>query len=209
MENDEVQPRPPDDGRPQPDGSSQLQTADSTNEVEATAAPLMAEDSLDTPLPDLSVVEEGEAEEQPSPALRYPVVGFGASAGGLQAFRQILEKLNSQTGMSFVLISHLAPDQKSFMSEIVERYTEMPVHSVENGHRPLPNHLYILLPNQSVTLRDGVFHVEPRSAHDRVPRTIDMFFRSLATDQRNHAIGVVLSGADADGALGLKAIKGE
>lgn len=149
------------------------------------------------------------AAEQQAPALPYPVAGFGASAGGLQAFKEILENLDPHTGMTFVLVTHLAPDQRSFLSEIVERYTQMPVVSVEDGQRPLPDHLYVVLPNQSLTLREGQFHVEQRPATDRIPRTIDKFFHSLAADQKNHAVGIVLSGADADGALGLKAIKGE
>ena len=154
-------------------------------------------------------IEAASETEHQAPALLYPVVAFGASAGGLQAFREILENLDPNTGMAFVLVTHLAPDQKSFLSEIVERYTHMPVLSVEDGQRPLPNHLYVLLPNQSATVKEGVFHVEQRTANERFPRTIDRFFNSLAADQKNHAIGVVLSGADADGALGLKAIKGE
>jgi two-component system, chemotaxis family, CheB/CheR fusion protein len=157
----------------------------------------------------LRLTVETPEQEQQGPALMYPVVGFGASAGGLQAFREILENLNPHTGMSFVLVTHLAPDQRSFLSEIVERHTQMPVVPIEDGQRPLPNHIYVLLPNQALTLREGLFRVEPRSSSDRVPRTIDRFFHSLAADQKNHAIGVVLSGADADGALGLKAIKGE
>lgn len=152
---------------------------------------------------------ESQSEENQAPALRHPVVGFGASAGGLQAFKEILENLDPNTGMAFVLVTHLAPDQKSFLSEIVERYTNMPVSSIEDGQLPEPNHLYVLLPNQSLTLREGRFRVEPPAAHERFPKTIDKFFYSLASDQKNHAIGVVLSGADADGALGLKAIKGE
>lgn len=152
---------------------------------------------------------ESQAAEQQSPALPYPVAAFGASAGGLQAFKEVLENLDPQTGMAFVLVTHLAPDQRSFLSEIVERYTQMPVVSVEDGQRPLADHLYVVLPNQSVTLREGLFRVEHRQTSDRIPRTIDKFFHSLAADQKNHAIGVVLSGADADGALGLKAIKGE
>ncbi len=164
---------------------------------------------MERPPSPVGIEIESEAEEHQSPALMYPIVGFGASAGGLQAFREILENLDPETGMSFVLVTHLAPDQRSFMSEIVERYTQMPVASIEDGQRPKPNHLYVLQPNQSLTLRGGMFHVEVRPSADRVPRTIDKFFHSLALDQKNHAIGVVLSGADADGALGLKAIKGE
>lgn len=157
----------------------------------------------------LDLTLETAGQEHHAPALSYPVVGFGASAGGLQAFKEILENLDAHTGMAFVLVTHLAPDQRSFLSEIVERYTEMPVLSVEDGQRPQPNHLYVLLPNQALALSEGVFRVEQRPAHDRIPRTIDKFFHSLAIDQKSHAIGVVLSGADSDGALGLKAIKGE
>ena len=160
-------------------------------------------------LTELGLRVETAAEEQQAPALPYPVVAFGASAGGLQALKEVLENLKPQTGIAFVLVTHLAPDQRSYLSEIVERYTQMPVHSVEDGERPLANHLYVMLPNQSITLREGMFRVEHRPANDRIPRTIDKFFHSLAADQKNHAIGVVLSGADADGALGLKAIKGE
>src|SRR5215472_10147228 len=77
----------------------------------------------DFPIPTLAVTVETGAAEQQTPALMYPVVGFGASAGGLQAFREVLENLSPTTGMAFVLATHLAPDQKSFLSEIVERYT--------------------------------------------------------------------------------------
>ncbi|HUB30043.1 MAG TPA: CheR family methyltransferase [Terracidiphilus sp.] len=152
---------------------------------------------------------ETAAEEGQAPALLYPVVGFGASAGGIQAFKDIFSNLELGTGMAFVLVTHMAPDQKSFLPAILERYTKLPVVPVENGQRPQPDHLYVLLPNQSLTIHEGIFHVEPPPEHDRVHKTIDRFFYSLAADQKNHAIGVVLSGADADGALGLKAIKGE
>jgi two-component system, chemotaxis family, CheB/CheR fusion protein len=157
----------------------------------------------------IGLTVETAAEEQQTPALMYPIVGIGASAGGLPALQDILKNLDSQTGMAFVLVTHLAPDQKSFLSEIVEPFTQMPVVPVEHGQRPEPNHLYVLLPNQTVSIHGGMFRVEPPAATDRFPRTIDRFFLSLANDQKNHAIGVVLSGANADGALGLKAIKGE
>jgi two-component system CheB/CheR fusion protein len=159
------------------------------------------------PLPSLAI--ETTAQELQPPALPYPVVGFGASAGGLQAFRTIAEGLDTGTGMSFVLVTHLAPDQKSYLTEIIERYTRMPVLPVENNVRPEPNTIYILLPNQLLHLRGGVFHVSERVVGPRGPMVIDEFFRSLASDQKNHAIGVVLSGADSDGAAGLRAIKAE
>lgn len=154
-------------------------------------------------------VPEQTEDEQQAPALPYPVVGIGASAGGLKAFREILENLDVTTGMSFVLVTHLSPDHKSYLTEIIERYTRMPVSSVQDGIRPEPDHIYILLPNQLLRMRHGHFQVEERSAVERGPLVIDTFFRSLASEQKNHAIGVVLSGADSDGASGLKAIKGD
>src|SRR5580704_17622172 len=216
MKNGEVREERPDD-RPGESTDHQQSQPDDYRTIEAVgqqdgedeSAPVASDsDKLDALFP-VAVTVESEAEEQQSPALPYPVVGFGASAGGLQAFKEILENLNPNTGMAFVMVSHLAPDQKSFLSEIVERHTQMPVHSIEDGQQLQPHHLYVLLPNQTLTLHNGLFRLEPRSAHDRIPRTIDTFFRSLAAEQKNHAIGVVLSGADSDGALGLKAIKGE
>ncbi len=152
---------------------------------------------------------ESTGQENQPPALPYPVVGFGASAGGLTAFREILENLPADTGMAFVLVTHLAPDQKSYLTEILERYTHIPVDPVVHGTQPKPNHLYVLQPGQRVQLRAGAFFVEERTPKQRGPLVIDTFFRSLANEQKNHAIGVVLSGADSDGASGLKAIKGE
>lgn len=155
----------------------------------------------------VEISSDGEAERRP--ALDYLVVGFGSSAGGMQPLRTVLELLPADTGMAFVLVSHLAPDHVSHLTSITEHFTKMPVHGIEDGVRPEPNNLYILQPNETVQMRGGRFHVEPRATTDRIPRPIDLFFRSLGTDQRGRAIGVVLSGADADGALGLKALKGE
>ena len=158
---------------------------------------------------DLADKTDSLREEQRQPLIQYPVVGIGASAGGLQAFQELLGSLDSKTGMAFVLITHLAPDQRSYLTEILGQSTQMPVSPIESGARPEANHLYVLLPNQLATLDNGVFYVSPRPAGARSPMPIDLFFRSLAAEQKNFAIGVVLSGADADGAFGLKAIKGE
>jgi len=157
-----------------------------------------------------SVTVELSAEELQRHALAYTVVAFGASAGGLEAVREVLANLDSDTGMSFVLVTHLAPNQRSYLSEILERHTRMPVTPLVDGQRPMPNQLHVVQPNQRVTLRQGVFRVEELSSEDRLAhRVIDTFFRSLASDQGNHSVGVVLSGSDSDGALGLKAIKAE
>ncbi len=155
----------------------------------------------------LEVATDDEADRKP--ALDYLVVGFGSSAGGMQPFREVLELLPPSTGMAFVLVPHLAADQISHLTSITEQFTKMPVHAIADGVRPEPDHLYILQPNQTVQMQGGRFHVEPRRAEERIPRPIDLFFRSLGADQHGHAIGVVLSGADADGALGLKALRGE
>jgi two-component system, chemotaxis family, CheB/CheR fusion protein len=211
MNNDEFTPK---DAEPEQDGSGGQEAGEALESPDAdgNAGDVQADREVSLALeapgaPILAV--DGVAEESQSPSLSYPVVGFGASAGGLQAFREILENLDPNTGMSFVLVTHLAPDQKSFLSEILERETNMPVLPVEDGVRPEPNRIYVLLPNQLVALRNGLFKVEAPKERERFPKTIDHFFYSLAADQKNHAIGVVLSGADGDGALGLKAIKGE
>src|SRR5260370_32334 len=96
-------------------------------------------------------------EEQRKPSLDYPVVGIGASAGGLQAFQELLGSLDPNTGMAFALITHLAPDQRSYLTEILAHKTKMPVSSIEDGVQPEPNHLYVLLPNQIAALDRGVF----------------------------------------------------
>jgi two-component system CheB/CheR fusion protein len=116
-------------------------------------------------------------EEQRKPSLEYPVVGIGASAGGLQAFQEVLRNLDAHTGMAFVLVTHLAPDQKSYLTEILTQSTKMPVLPIELGTRPEPNHLYVLLPNQLVTLDGGIFRVVPRPAGGKSPMPIDLFLR--------------------------------
>jgi two-component system, chemotaxis family, CheB/CheR fusion protein len=155
------------------------------------------------------IVSDGTEEEtEGNAALPYLVVGIGASAGGVEAYIELFGSLASQTGMAFVVIPHLLATQKSHLVDILSRNTSMPVEEIIDGTRPEPDHVYILPPNMRVRLEKGVLHLDNRSP-DRIPRPIDHFFRSLATDQKTRSVGVVLSGTDADGALGLKAIKGE
>lgn len=136
----------------------------------------------------------------------FPIVGIGASAGGLEAFTELLSHLPTDTGMGFVLIQHLSPHQKSMLSEILARTTQMPVTEVQDGMTVAPDHVYIIPPNSLMTISQGILQLHPRD-ETRVRMTIDTFFYSLATDRLNKAIGVVLSGADADGTRGLEAIK--
>ena len=137
----------------------------------------------------------------------FPVVGIAASAGGLEAFIQLLRNLPADTGMAFVLIQHLAADRKSLLSEILSRNTQMPVNEAQDGMAVEPNHVYIIAPDTKLLLIDGLLRLLPREKINGKYMPADAFFFSLAVDRSNKAIGVVLSGADGDGALGLMTIK--
>jgi two-component system, chemotaxis family, CheB/CheR fusion protein len=137
----------------------------------------------------------------------FPVVGIGASAGGLDAFSKLLGQLSIETGMAFVLIQHLDPQHKSLLTEILAKTTQMPVSEVVDGTEIEPNHAYIIPPNTQMTIVSGRLQLSPREKTKGVYHPIDLFFRSIATACGSQAIGVVLSGADGDGALGLSAIK--
>jgi two-component system, chemotaxis family, CheB/CheR fusion protein len=138
----------------------------------------------------------------------FPIVGVGASAGGLEAFTQLLKALPVDTGMSFVLVQHLAPSHPSALAEILSRVTSMPVLEVHDEPTVEPNHVYVIPPARSMTIAGQKLELLPRESSP-VHRPIDQFFRSLAQEQRHRAIGVVLSGTASDGAVGLEAIKSE
>lgn len=139
---------------------------------------------------------------------RFPVVGIGASAGGLEAFRQLLRHLPVDTGMAFVLIQHLDPDQKSILREILTRETAMSVQDVQDGMTVEPNSVYVIPPNTTLTIAQGQLHLIPRDRTRRLVMPVDTFFFSLAEDQGSKAIAIVLSGGDGDGSRGLEAVKG-
>jgi two-component system CheB/CheR fusion protein len=142
---------------------------------------------------------------------RFPIVGIGASAGGLAAFEAFFSTMlpGREPGMAFVFVQHLARDHKSILSELVRRYTKMEVLEVEDGMVIKPNCTYIIPPNRDMALVNGALQLlEPTLARGiRLP--IDFFFRSLAQDQHDRAICIVLSGTGSDGALGVRAVKGE
>src|SRR5438445_3570539 len=139
----------------------------------------------------------------------FPVVGVGASAGGLEAFTELLEALPSDTGMAFVLVQHLDPKHESMLSEILSRSTAMPVREVNHATPVEPNQVYVTASGVDLYIRNRVLQVTPRKATHDVPMPIDYFFRSLAEEVGNKAMGVILSGTGSDGSLGLKAIKAE
>jgi two-component system, chemotaxis family, CheB/CheR fusion protein len=139
----------------------------------------------------------------------FPIVGIGASAGGLAAFEKFFTALLPDTGMAFVVVQHLSPPHKSILPEILQRFTTMPVTQVTEGIAVRPNGVYVIPPGSDLALKNGhLTLLRPEAARGyRLP--IDFFFRSLAQDQGARAIGVVLSGTGSDGSLGLKTIKAE
>jgi two-component system CheB/CheR fusion protein len=141
----------------------------------------------------------------------FPIVGIGASAGGLSAFEAFFSGMPADTdpGMAFVLVQHLAPDHKSILSELIQRHTRMQVFEVKDGMTVQINCAYIIPPNRDMAFLNGTLQLlEPAAPRGhRLP--IDFFFCSLAQDQHEHAIGIVLSGTGSDGTPGVRAIKAE
>ena len=187
-------------GTSQPSAHAQARRAPT-----ASAAP-----ALSASLPADGTREDGRRDAGPTLA-PFPVVGIGASAGGLSAFEAFFSGMPPKTdpGMAFVLVQHLAPDHKSILTELIRRYTRMQVFEVEDGMQVQPNCAYIIPPNRDMAFLNGTLQLlEPAAPRgQRLP--IDFFFRSLAQDQRERAIGIVLSGTGSDGTLGVRAIKGE
>jgi two-component system CheB/CheR fusion protein len=141
----------------------------------------------------------------------FPIVGIGASAGGLAAFEAFFSGMpaNQDPEMAFILVQHLAPDHKSILTQLIQHYTRMVVSEVEDGMEIQVNHTYIIPPNRDMAILNGKLQLlTPSLPHgQRFP--IDFFFRSLALDQHEQAIGIILSGTGSDGTLGSKAIKAE
>ncbi|MEO7424764.1 MAG: chemotaxis protein CheB, partial [Fibrobacteria bacterium] len=136
-----------------------------------------------------------------------PVVGIGASAGGLEAFTQLLANLPASTGMGFVLIQHLDPGHESHLADILSRVTSMSVSEVVDGQVILADNVYVIPPGVTLTLAQGVLRLTPRGDKRGLHLPIDIFFRSMAEDAFGKVIGVVLSGTGSDGTQGLEEIK--
>jgi two-component system CheB/CheR fusion protein len=137
----------------------------------------------------------------------FPIVAIGASAGGLEAFSNLLRALPADPGLALVFIPHLDPTHESAMVELLARITQLSVHQAAEGMRVQPNNVYVLPPNCDMTISDGVLHLAERTGGRGHHMPIDTFFRSLAEDQSTNAIGVILSGTASDGTIGLSAIK--
>lgn len=139
--------------------------------------------------------------------LPFPVVGIGASAGGLQAVVRLLENLPATPGMAFVVVLHLAPGNPSTADAILQRSTRMPVHQVQEDMAIEADNVYVIAPDRSLRMNDGQLRLEPLERPPTGHVTIDHFFRSLGEVHRERAVAIVLSGAGADGAQGLRRVK--
>ncbi len=138
----------------------------------------------------------------------FSIVGIGASAGGFESISTLLKNLRPDTGLAFVIIQHLGPTSQSALANLLVKMTQMPVVEVQDRAAVEPNHVYVLTPNYDVVLEKRRLRLLRRPSSERVHMPIDHFFQSLATEEKERAIGVVLSGTGTDGTLGLQAIKG-
>src|SRR5208283_5202115 len=150
-----------------------------------------------------------ERKTGPVPPARgaFPIVGIGASAGGLEALEQFLGRVPAGSGMAFVIVQHLDPTHKGIMPELLQRATGMKVLQVRDRTRVRRDRVYVIPPNKDMSILHGVLHLLEPSAPRGLRLPIDFFLRSLALDQQEHSIGVILSGMGSDGTLGLRAIK--
>jgi len=130
----------------------------------------------------------GRAARREADRPAFPIVGIGASAGGLQVFERLLKRLPRDSGMAFLLVQHLDPRHESHLAEILSRATTMPVAEVRDGMRVQPNHVYIIPPNRSMLLRDRVLHLRPRRGTAEQARPVDFLFRSLAMPPDTHVL---------------------
>ena len=149
-------------------------------------------------------MDEGQVNDQ---STTMPIIGIGASAGGIAALKRFFSDMPSDRDMAFVVIQHLAPDRESRMPEVLQQFTETPVSVAVDDEPVQANHVYVIPPGKLLSISDGRLQVQddPPAHRQRMP--IDFFFRSLGEDRGSKAIGVILSGAGTDGALGLEVIK--
>src|ERR1700721_472887 len=143
------------------------------------------------------------------PSTSFPVVAIGASAGGLEAYKEFFHALPVDTGIAFVLIQHLDPSHHSMLAEILSKATKIPVDEVKAGSRVKPNRVYVIPPGAFIAIAAGAFTLTPRNKESGQHLSVNFFLRSLAEERKSGAIGVILSGTGGDGTLGLESIKAE
>jgi two-component system, chemotaxis family, CheB/CheR fusion protein len=140
---------------------------------------------------------------------KFLIAAVGASAGGVEAYTELIRDLPDDTGMAFVLIQHLDPKHHSILTELLARETRIPVEEVTDGIRIEPNRIYVIPPNASMSISDNTLQLGPRAEGPGVPMPIDHFMRSLAEAQGDCAVGIILSGSGTDGTLGMAEIQAQ
>jgi two-component system CheB/CheR fusion protein len=141
------------------------------------------------------------------PSESFPVIGIGASAGGLEALEIFFAHVDPQCGMAFIVIQHLDPTHKSIMGSLLKKYTSMEISEIADGEMIMVNRIYLAPPDHSVTSVNKTLHLVASEKSHGISLPIDVFFQSLAKDQGDQSIGIILSGTGSDGTLGIKAIK--
>jgi two-component system, chemotaxis family, CheB/CheR fusion protein len=136
------------------------------------------------------------------------IVGIGASAGGLEALEEFFRSLPSNSGMAYVVVQHLSPDYKSLMVELLSKYTDMKVLRAENGMEVEADHVYLITPRKNLFIRQSKLYLEDRTDDQGLNLPVDIFLRSLAEDQAELSVAIILSGTGSDGTLGIRAVKG-
>lgn len=149
---------------------------------------------------------EGSADDSVSPN-QFPVVGIGASAGGLEAVSQLIRAIPAKSGMAYVFVQHLSPDHESVLPEILKKISKIPVHQITNNIHLEEDNFYIVPSNKILTATDGVLQLSPLDDKHLKIKIIDVFFSSLAVIHQSYAVGIILSGTLTDGTLGLEVIK--
>ncbi|MFH2059436.1 MAG: chemotaxis protein CheB [Pseudomonadota bacterium] len=155
------------------------------------------------------ILEPKEQGKDLKKSISFPIVGIGASAGGLETLNIFFSIMPSDSNIAFVIIQHLSPNHKSIMASLLEKHTHMVVREIEDGVKLLPNHIYLNPPGKNVAVFNRSLHLLEPVESSTINMPVDFFFRSLSEDQGEKAIAIILSGTASDGTLGIKAIKGE
>ncbi len=159
---------------------------------------------MNTKKNDVSADKSGE---QPSKAVPTHVVGIGASAGGLEALQALFAQMPVDLGIAYVVIQHLSPDFKSMMAELLSKNTKMPTHQAIEGEELVPNAVYLIPSGKLIRIVENRIYLSDLPPDNRINLPINEFFRSLAEDQQNRGIGIILSGTGSDGSRGILALK--
>ena len=149
----------------------------------------------------------GKEKSADSNAIKFPIIGIGASAGGLEAFEQFLSNVPDNSGMAYVIIQHLDPNQKGMLPELLQRITKMKVIQAKDRMLVLPNYVYVIPPNKSMSILNGALRLHETIEERGLRLPIDYFLRSLAEDRQDRCAGIILSGMGSDGSSGIRAIK--